>query len=73
MAKIVYDESDSILIRNCLKIAMKTFDSMNIENISADAARLETIIGELESISMDESTKESSSTVQPAKCEVCDT
>jgi|TARA_R110002020_G_scaffold3912_3_gene17277 hypothetical protein len=71
MAKIVYDESDSILIRNCLKIAMKTIDSMNVGNVAADAARLETIIAELESI--EEIPQEVSSTVQPAKCEVCDT
>ena len=47
MAKIVYDESDSILIRSCLKIAMKSIDSMNIGNIADDAARLKTIIAEL--------------------------
>jgi hypothetical protein len=71
MAKIVYDESDSILIRSCLKIAMKTIDSMNIGNIAADAARLETIIAEMESI--EEPSEETGSTVQPAKCEECDT
>ena len=71
MAKFVYDESDSILIRSCLKIAMKTIDSMNIGNIAADAARLETIIAGMESI--EDTSEEISSTVNPAKCEVCDT
>ena len=71
MAKIVYDESDSILIRSCLKIEMKTIDSMNIVNIAADAARLETIIAGMESI--EDTSEEISSTVSPAKCEVCDT
>ena len=70
MAKIVYDESDSILIRSCLKIAMKSIDSMNIGNITDDAARLETIIAEMESI--DGTSEEASSTVQPANCEECD-
>ena len=71
MAKIVYDESDSILIRSCLKIAKKAIDSMNIGNIANDAARLETIIAELESI--EEPPQDASSTVQPANCEECDT
>ena len=71
MSKIVYDESDSILIRSCLKIAKKAIDSMNIGNIANDAARLETIIAELESI--EDTSEETSSTVNPAKCEVCDT
>jgi hypothetical protein len=71
MAKIVYDESDSILIRSCLKIAMKTIDSMKIGNIAADAARLKTIIADMESI--EEPSEETSSTVQQAKCEECDT
>ena len=71
MSKIVYDESDSILIRSCLKIAMKAIDSMNIGNIANDAARLETIIAELESI--EEPPQDASSTVQPANCEECDT
>ena len=71
MAKIVYDESDSILIRSCLKIAMKSIDSMNIGNIADDAARLKTIIAELESI--EEPPQDASSTVQPAICEECDT
>ena len=71
MSKIVYDESDSILIRSCLKIAMKAIDSMNIGNIADDAARLETIIAELESI--EEPPQDASSTVQPANCEEGDT
>ena len=71
MAKIVYDESDSILIRNCLKIAMKTIDSMNIENIADDADRLGTIISELESI--EEPTQDEVSTIQASNREESDT
>ena len=44
---------------------------MNIGNIAADAARLETIIAGMESI--EDTSEETSSTVNPAKCEVCDT
>ena len=40
MAKLVYDESDSIFIKNSLKIALKSIESMNLASGETDLKRL---------------------------------
>jgi len=62
MAKIVYDESDSILIKNVLKLGLKSIESMNLmvdDNGLNDIERIKRIINQMETIA--EPLKESSS------------
>jgi len=61
MAKIVYDESDSILIKNVLKLGLKSIESMNLmvdDSGLNDIERIKRIINQMETIA--EPLKESS-------------
>jgi len=75
MSKIVYDEADSVLIRSCLKIALKSIKSMNILNGENNVERLEKIISEMEIVQEPNTEKkhESSGVVyEEAICDECD-
>jgi len=75
MSKIVYDESDSVLIRSCLKIALKSIKSMNILNGENNVERLEKIISEMEIVQEPNTeNKHTSSDVvyEEAICDECD-
>ena len=62
MAKLVYDESDSIFIKNSLKIALKSIESMNLASGETDLKRLKSIINQMDTI--EEPKKESGSTTK---------
>ena len=75
MSKIAYDESDSVLIRSCLKIALKSIKSMNILNGENNVERLEKIISEMEIVQEPNTEKqhEASDVVyEEAICDECD-
>lgn len=70
MAKIVYNESDSILIRSVLKIGLKSLKNKNALNSADDLQRLENIIRDMETIQ--EPTVESGSTTALSDCKECE-
>ena len=70
MAKIVYNESDSILIRSVLKIRLKSLKNKNALNSADDLERLENIIRDMETIQ--EPTVESGSTTALSDCKECE-
>ena len=73
MAKIVYDESDSILIKNVLKLGLKSIESMNLmvdDNGLNDIERIKRIVNQMETIA--EPLKESSSSNSVSNCKECD-
>jgi len=75
MSKIVYDESDSVLIRSCLKIALKSIKSMNILNGENNVERLEKIISEMEIVQEPNTEKKHTSSdvvYEEAICDECD-
>ena len=70
MAKIVYDESDSVLIRSVLKIGLKTLKKKNALNSFDDLQRISSIIKDMDNI---ENTKtQSGSTTAALSCEECE-
>ena len=66
MAKLVYDESDSIFIKNSLKIALKSIESMNLASGETDLKRLKSIINQMDTI--EEPKQESGSTTAVSDC-----
>jgi hypothetical protein len=70
MAKLVYEETDSILIRNVLKIGLKTLKKKNALNSFEDLQRISTIIREMDTV--EEPKKESGSTAVASHCENCE-
>ena len=70
MAKIVYNESDSILIRSVLKIGLKSLKNKNALNSADDLQRLENIIRDMETIQ--EPTVGSGSTTALPDCKECE-
>ena len=70
MAKIVYNESASILIRSVLKIGLKSLKNKNALNSADDLQRLENIIRDMETIQ--EPTVESGSTTALSDCKECE-
>ena len=70
MAKIVYNESDSILIRSVLKVGLKSLKKKNALNSFEDLQRVENIIKDMETI---ENRKvQSGSTTVASNCEECE-
>tara|TARA_R100000781_G_scaffold87345_1_gene53726 strand:+ start:29 stop:244 length:216 start_codon:yes stop_codon:yes gene_type:complete len=70
MAKIVYNESDSVLIRSVLKIGLKSLKKKNALNSFEDLQRVENIIKDMETI---ENRKvQSGSTTVASNCEECE-
>ena len=70
MAKIVYNESDSVLIRSVLKIGLKSLKKKNALNSFEDLQRVENIIKDMETI---ENRKvQSGSTAVASNCEECE-
>ena len=75
MSKIVYDESDSVLIRSCLKIALKSIKSMNILNGENNVERLEKIISEMEIVQVPDKEKQDEPddvVFEESICDECD-
>ena len=75
MSKIVYDEADSVLIRSCLKIALKSIKSMNILNGENNVERLEKIISEMEIVQVPDKEKQDEAddvVYEEAICDECD-
>ena len=70
MAKLVYDESDSIFIKNSLKIALKSIESMNLASGETDLKRLKSIINQMDTI--EELKQESGSTTAVSDCKECE-
>ena len=70
MAKIVYDESDSILIRSVLKVGLKSLKKKNALNSFEDLQRISRIIKDMETI--EEPTVESGSTTAVSDCKECE-
>ena len=70
MAKIVYNESDSILIRSVLKNGLNSLKNKNALNSADDLQRLENIIRDMETIQ--EPTVESGSTTALSDCKECE-
>ena len=70
MSKIVYNESDSVLIRSVLKIGLKSLKKKNALNSFEDLQRVENIIKDMETI---ENRKvQSGSTTVASNCEECE-
>ena len=70
MAKIVYNENDSILIRNVLKIGLKTLKKKNALNSFDDLQRISSIIKDMETVENPKT--ESGSTTAALNCEECE-
>tara|TARA_R100000808_G_C2150091_1_gene158693 strand:+ start:2129 stop:2344 length:216 start_codon:yes stop_codon:yes gene_type:complete len=70
MAKIVYNERDSILIRSVLKIGLKSLENKNALNSSEDLQRVESIIKDMETI--EHPKQQSGSTTVASNCEECE-
>jgi|TARA_B100001964_G_C14242420_1_gene605710 hypothetical protein len=70
MAKIVYNESDSILIRSVLKIGLKSLKKKNALNSFEDLQRISSIIKDMEAVEHPKS--ESGSTTAIADCRECE-
>ena len=70
MAKLVYDESDSIFIKNSLKIALKSIESMNLASGETDLKRLKSIINQMDTIEAPK--QESGSTTAVSDCKECE-
>ena len=70
MAKIVYNESDSILIRSVLKVGLKSLQKKNALNSSEDLQRISSIIKDMESVERPKT--ESGSTTAVSDCEECE-
>jgi hypothetical protein len=70
MAKIVYNESDSILIRSVLKIGLKSLEKKNAQNSSEDLQRIASIIKDMETI--EHRKVESGSTTAVLDCNECE-
>ena len=70
MAKIVYNESDSVLIRSVLKIGLKSLKKKNALNSFEDLQRISSIIKDMEAVEHPKS--ESGSTTAIADCRECE-
>ena len=70
MAKIVYNESDSILIRSVLKVGLKSLQKKNALNSSEDLQRISSIIKDMESVEHPKT--ESGSTTAVSDCKECE-
>ena len=70
MAKIVYNESDSILIRSVLKIGLKSLKKKNSLNSFEDLQRISRIIKDMETI--EHRKVESGSTTAVSDCNECE-
>ena len=70
MAKIVYNESDSILIRSVLKVGLKSLQKKNALNSSEDLQRISSIIKDMEAVERPKT--ESGSTTAVSDCKECE-
>tara|TARA_R100000458_G_C8239653_1_gene219067 strand:- start:345 stop:572 length:228 start_codon:yes stop_codon:yes gene_type:complete len=74
MAKLTYNEDDSLLIESMLKVALKSLqNTLGKDFETDDTARLTEIIKDMEWARSEESNiSETGSTSVPANCETCE-